>query len=209
MSSTHSHLQTYLRCLMHTDTELPPRLTPISVNFTAQAKRACCHGLISIPGSHSHALIPIPGSRSHASTSIPGYIVSGLLRGYISPPLTHQSKSNRCHLLSAEAVFQRADGKREHMFRDICFSFLPIQLLSCYQDNFSEDNEKTFLVENQKGSLVEYAALSHRWSEATKSMSLSKSNHARILKDGITLHRSGRTLKDVIEVLVWLYDSLL
>lgn len=113
MSSTHSHLQTYLRCLMHTDTELPPWLTTISVDFTAQVTRACCQGLISIPGSHSHALISIPGSRSHASTSIPGYIVSGLLRGYTSPALTHQSKSNRRHLLSAEAVFQRADGERE------------------------------------------------------------------------------------------------
>lgn len=123
--------------------------------------------------------------------------------------MTHQSRSNRRHLLSAEAVFQRADGKTEHRFRDACFLFLPTQLLSCCQNNLSEDTEKAFLVENQKGSLVGYAALSLRWSEATKSMSFSKSNHARILKDAITLHRSGRILKDVIEVLGWLHDSLL
>lgn len=123
--------------------------------------------------------------------------------------MTHQSRSNRRHLLSAEAVFQRGDGKPEHRFRDACFLFLPTQLLSCCQDNFSEDTEKAFLVENQKGSLVEYAALSLRWSEATKSMSLSKSNHARILKDRVTLHRSGRILKDIIEVFGWIHDSLL
>lgn len=74
--------------------------------------------------------------------------------------------------------------------------FVPTRLLS-----ISEDTERLFLVENQGGRLVEYAALSHRWSEATKSMSLTKSSHARILKDGIPLNRLPRMLKDAIEVL--------
>lgn len=74
--------------------------------------------------------------------------------------------------------------------------FVPSRLLS-----ISKDPEKITLVEGEGGRHVEYAALSHRWSEATKSMSLTKSTRSRVLEGGIPFHQLPRMFKDAIQVL--------